>query len=345
MTVPEGFTVELVASEPDIVNPVAMTFDERGRIWITESLEYPAQAAGPGRGPRQDPRRHRRRRQGGQVHDLRRRAEHPLRHRRRPRRRLGRQLARHPLLCRTPMATARPTASRRSSSPASAATTRTSCPTRFTWGPDGWLYGLNGVFNHSHVKYAEDNPNYKADHPGWKFTCALFRIHPGTREFEVFCEGTSNPWGVAFDDEGACVRQRLRDRPPLAPDRDRLLPPPGRALSAVHLEDREHRQAQAPEGGLLRHPLLRQRRLSRAVPRQALHGQHPRQLHQRRQARARRQHVLRHAASPTSSPPTTPGSCRSCRRPARTAACTSSTGTTAITAIRTPTATRTASTG
>ena len=68
MTVPEGFTVELVASEPDIVNPVAMTFDERGRIWITESLEYPRHAAGPGPGPRQGARRHRRRRQGRQVH-------------------------------------------------------------------------------------------------------------------------------------------------------------------------------------------------------------------------------------------------------------------------------------
>src|SRR5262245_48533314 len=41
MTVPEGFSVEIVAAEPQIVNPVAMTFDERGRIWITESLEYP----------------------------------------------------------------------------------------------------------------------------------------------------------------------------------------------------------------------------------------------------------------------------------------------------------------
>src|SRR5438094_1429341 len=49
MTVAEGFTVELVASEPDIVNPVAMTFDERGRIWITESLEYPRSSAGPGK--------------------------------------------------------------------------------------------------------------------------------------------------------------------------------------------------------------------------------------------------------------------------------------------------------
>src|SRR4029078_9915329 len=49
MTVPEGFSVELVASEPEIVNPVAMTFDERGRIWITESLEYPRKSPGPGR--------------------------------------------------------------------------------------------------------------------------------------------------------------------------------------------------------------------------------------------------------------------------------------------------------
>src|SRR5687768_7005276 len=45
MVVPDGFTVELVAAEPDIVNPVAMTFDERGRVWITESLEYPRSSA------------------------------------------------------------------------------------------------------------------------------------------------------------------------------------------------------------------------------------------------------------------------------------------------------------
>src|SRR5687768_5394576 len=49
MTVPEGFRVELVASEPDIVNPIAMTFDDRGRIFVTESIEYPRKPAGPGR--------------------------------------------------------------------------------------------------------------------------------------------------------------------------------------------------------------------------------------------------------------------------------------------------------
>src|SRR5690606_18022614 len=49
MRVPEGFHVELVASEPDLVNPVAMAFDARGRIWVAESLEYPRLEAGEGR--------------------------------------------------------------------------------------------------------------------------------------------------------------------------------------------------------------------------------------------------------------------------------------------------------
>src|SRR2546430_12766651 len=48
-TVPDGFHVDLVASEPEIVNPIAMAFDDRGRIWITQSVEYPRKSAGPGR--------------------------------------------------------------------------------------------------------------------------------------------------------------------------------------------------------------------------------------------------------------------------------------------------------
>ncbi|MGC3967173.1 MAG: hypothetical protein QM775_07325 [Pirellulales bacterium] len=91
-------------------------------------------------------------------------------------------------------------------------------PNSLTWGPDGWLYGLNGVFNASHVRYGKDNaylkPSEKEKHPGWKITCAMFRIHPRTREFQVFCEGTSNPWGIAFNDNGdafvsACVIDHL----------------------------------------------------------------------------------------------------------------------------------------
>src|SRR2546423_11838217 len=49
MTVPDGFHVDLVASEPQIVNPIAMCFDDLGRIWITESIEYPRKSAGEGR--------------------------------------------------------------------------------------------------------------------------------------------------------------------------------------------------------------------------------------------------------------------------------------------------------
>src|SRR5471030_3092946 len=49
MTVPPGFTVELVASEPDLVNPVAMHIDEKGRFWVTESVEYPRRSPGPGK--------------------------------------------------------------------------------------------------------------------------------------------------------------------------------------------------------------------------------------------------------------------------------------------------------
>ena len=38
---PEGFRVELFAAEPDVVKPLAMSFDERGRLWVVESLDYP----------------------------------------------------------------------------------------------------------------------------------------------------------------------------------------------------------------------------------------------------------------------------------------------------------------
>lgn len=39
--VPVGFDLELFASEPDIVNPIAMNWDEKGRLWIIETVDYP----------------------------------------------------------------------------------------------------------------------------------------------------------------------------------------------------------------------------------------------------------------------------------------------------------------
>ena len=49
MKLPPGFKVTLVASEPDVVNPTAFTFDDRGRILVTESVEYPRHTPGIGK--------------------------------------------------------------------------------------------------------------------------------------------------------------------------------------------------------------------------------------------------------------------------------------------------------
>ncbi|MET3114011.1 putative membrane-bound dehydrogenase-like protein [Pedobacter sp. CG_S7] len=35
------FDIKLFAAEPDIINPIAMAWDERGRLWIVESVDYP----------------------------------------------------------------------------------------------------------------------------------------------------------------------------------------------------------------------------------------------------------------------------------------------------------------
>jgi putative membrane-bound dehydrogenase-like protein len=46
---PEGFKIELVASEPDVVDPVAMCFDERGRLYVCEMRGYPNGGVGTGK--------------------------------------------------------------------------------------------------------------------------------------------------------------------------------------------------------------------------------------------------------------------------------------------------------
>lgn len=212
MTVPKGFTVEAVAHEPDIVNPVAMTIDERGRFWITESLEYPRREPGPG----QDRVKILEDTDGdGKADKFTVFAEGlnipsgiAVGHG-------GVWVANSPDILFMQDTNGDGKADKQEVVVTGFGRGDThELPNSLTWGPDGWLYGLNGVFNHSHVKYPKESPHYKADHPGWPFTCALFRIHPKTREFQVFCEGTSNPWGVAFDHDGsafvsACVIDHL----------------------------------------------------------------------------------------------------------------------------------------
>jgi hypothetical protein len=44
---PAGFTVSLFASEPDVVQPIAMAIDHKGRLWVVENYSYPIWLAGP----------------------------------------------------------------------------------------------------------------------------------------------------------------------------------------------------------------------------------------------------------------------------------------------------------
>jgi putative membrane-bound dehydrogenase-like protein len=60
------------------------------------------------------------------------------------------------------------------------------------FGPDGWLYGAHGSTVTANIR-------------GIEFQQGIWRYHPVTREFELFCEGGGNTWGVDFNEEGEII--------------------------------------------------------------------------------------------------------------------------------------------
>lgn len=203
MTLPAGLEVRLYASEPAIVNPIAMTFDAKGRVWLLESLEYPRLKAGPG----QDRVKILEDSDGDGVADVVRIFADDLN--------IpsgiavgsdGVFVANSPDLLFLRDTDGDDVADSREVLLTGFGRADThELPSCLTWGPDGWLYGLNGVFNPSVIHHQGKTH---------RFTCALWRYHPTTRKFEVFCEGTSNPWGLDYDEEGsffvsACVIDHL----------------------------------------------------------------------------------------------------------------------------------------
>ncbi len=203
MTLPPGFRVELVASEPALQNPVAMAFDDRGRIYVTESFEYPRREPGPGR----DKIKIFEDKDGdGLAETVTVFAEGlnipsgiAVGHG-------GVWVANAPDLLFMEDTDGDDVADKTTVIVTGFGRDDThELPNALTWGPDGCLYGLNGVFNRSVVKQ---------DDRVFDFTCAMFRIDPITKKFDLFCEGTSNPWGISFDHEGsafisACVIDHL----------------------------------------------------------------------------------------------------------------------------------------
>ncbi len=65
------------------------------------------------------------------------------------------------------------------------------------WGPDGWLYGRHGITDTSSVG-APGTPQDKRT----KLNCAMWRFHPTRKVFEVVAHGGTNSWGHDWNAEG-----------------------------------------------------------------------------------------------------------------------------------------------
>lgn len=65
------------------------------------------------------------------------------------------------------------------------------------WGPDGWLYGREGIAANSSV----GRPG-APEEARLKLNCAIWRYHPTRKIFEVVCNGGTNPWGTDWDQYG-----------------------------------------------------------------------------------------------------------------------------------------------
>jgi putative membrane-bound dehydrogenase-like protein len=67
------------------------------------------------------------------------------------------------------------------------------------WGPDGWLYGAQG----STVTAKIANPANPKE--VIEFQQGVWRYHPKTKRFELFAEGGGNIWGLDFDKHGQLI--------------------------------------------------------------------------------------------------------------------------------------------
>jgi putative membrane-bound dehydrogenase-like protein len=70
-------------------------------------------------------------------------------------------------------------------------------PSGLTWGPDGWLYGRHGILQRSTVGV----PGTPADQR-IPVEVGIWRLHPVTKRFEQVVNGSTNPWGLDWDENG-----------------------------------------------------------------------------------------------------------------------------------------------
>ncbi len=207
MRVPDGFTVSLGAGEPDVIRPIAFTYDDRGRLWVVEAHTYP-EPAPEGEGKDrilifEDT-------VGDGFLDSRKVFTEGLN--------LisgieygfgGIWLGAAPYLLYIPVKDDLPAGPPEIKLDGWGTHDTHEILNSFRWGPDGWLYGTHGVFTHSVV----GKPG-TAEEDRVKLNGGVWRYHPTKENFELWAEGTSNPWGIDFNDMGhpfitACVIPHL----------------------------------------------------------------------------------------------------------------------------------------
>ncbi len=209
MQVPDGFHVDVIASEPNLVQPIAMTFDDRGRLWVIEGRTYPERA------------------REGEGKDRVLILEDSDANGSFESQKVfldginlasgiaigfgGVWLGAAPNFYFVPDANgddvpdAEPVVLLDGWGYQDTHETLNS----FIWGPDGWLYGCHGVFTHSHVGKPGTPDNERQP-----INAGIWRYHPTRHQFEVFAHGSSNPWGLDFNEQGdwfieACVIPHL----------------------------------------------------------------------------------------------------------------------------------------
>jgi putative membrane-bound dehydrogenase-like protein len=196
MKVPDGFEVKLFAAEPMVVNPIAMTVDEKGRVWVIECFEYPSRTP-KGKMPRdrivilEDT-------DGDGVADKRtvfcEGKDFPERFDLASGLEVGHGgvfVGAPPYLWFIENKNDKPGKFTKLLSGFGSEDTHETLNT-FQWGPDGRLYGLHGVFTQSSV----GPPDEKDPQKRVKLNAGVWCYDVRDKKFEIFAEGTSNPWGM-----------------------------------------------------------------------------------------------------------------------------------------------------
>lgn len=200
MKVPEGFRVELFAHEPDVQQPISITTDERGRLWVAECYTY---AEGK---VNFDPEQRDRilvleDSDGDGKSDKRTVFASGLNKLTSVEVGFGGVWA-----LAAPQLLFFPDRDRddKPDGPPivvldgwDANAVRHNIVNGLKWGPDGWLYGRHGILATSEVGAPGASESQRT-----KINCGVWRYHPTKKVFEAVAHGTTNPWGFDFDQHG-----------------------------------------------------------------------------------------------------------------------------------------------